>query len=282
MVKNSFKFYFLVPLIGIACFAGACRVDLLGFFGSTDLSKRLDEKDNFTFLDRYNALPRNWGDEYSFIVLADVHIEDGDAWGLEKLKDVVDNNHDIRFVAIAGDITQNASVQDLNKFIEIADDLALSGVPCYPVIGNHDIYFGNWSSWRDLIGSSLYRIDSDDGNTTLLIMDSANAYFGKDQLDWLEKQLNSAGNRTFVFTHANPFIKSPLELQQFTDTTERARFMSLLKGRCDYMFTGHVHERVIEEAGGVKYITVEDFIKKQVYCLVSVKPDGIAYEFRKL
>ena len=280
MVKISFKFYFSVLVIGIACFAGACSIDLFGLFGSTDLSKRLDEKNNFTFLNRSGAPPLFLGDTYSFIVLADTHIEDGYAWGLEKLEDVVAAFPEIKFVVFAGDITQNADRRDLQKFIEIADSLALHGVPCYPVIGNHDVFSGNWSSWKDLIGSTLYRRDS--GGTTLLVMDSANAYFGKDQLDWLESELKSAGSRTFLFTHTNPFVESPVELQQFTDTTERARFVYLLQGRCDFVFTGHVHQRIIKEVGGVMFITVEDFKGKGCYCLVSVTPAGISYKFEEL
>lgn len=280
MVKISSRLYFSMLIMIVACFVSACRIDPFGLFGSTDLSRRLAEKDNFTFLNRSSAPQLVLGDTYSFIVVTDTHIENGYAWGLEKLKDVVDNNTEIKFVVITGDITQNASVQDIQKFIEIADLLALSNVPCYPVIGNHDIYFGNWTSWRDMIGSTLYRIDS--GETSLLIMDSANAYFGHDQLDWVQRELISTGRRTFVFAHANLFVDGLFELEQFTDITERARFISLLNGHCDYMFTGHVHQRIIKEVGSVMYITVEDFRGNRVYCLVSVKPDGISYTFEKL
>ena len=278
MVKKSLKQYLLILIISAACFTSGCRVDIFGLFGSTDLSRRFEEKDNFTFLNRMPQLVL--GNAYSFILLSDPHIEGGNTWGLEKLIDVVRDNDEIKFVVIAGDITQNAAEQDLLKFIEFADDLALLNVPCYPVIGNHDVYFGNWASWRKLIGSTIYRIDS--GETSLLFMDSANAYFGRDQLDWLQGELNSAKRRTFVFTHANPFVDSVIDFQQFTDTAERARFISLLNGRCDYLFTGHVHQRIVSEVGGVKTITVEDFRRNKVYCLVSVKPDGISYTFEEL
>lgn len=280
MVKTLFKFYLPILIISAACFVSACSADFFGLFGSTDLAKRLAERNNFTFLNRKNAPKLVLGDTYSFIVLADTHIEDGDTWGLEKLEDAVINNPDIKFVVFAGDITQKGSEKDIQKFIDIADTLAPLNVPCYPVIGNHDIFFGNWSSWRDLIGSTHYRLDS--GETSLLVMDTANAYFGKDQLDWLQSQLESTGRRTFVFTHTNLFVKTPFEFQQLTDTTERARFVSLLRGRCDFMFTGHVHKRIIEEVGGVKYISIEDYRRYQIYCLVSVNPHGISYKFEKL
>jgi 3',5'-cyclic AMP phosphodiesterase CpdA len=210
-------------------------------------------------------------------VLTDTHIENGQARGLEKLQRVIQDNGQIKFVVFTGDITQNGARQDLQKFIDIARSF---DIPCYPVIGNHDIYFNNWPNWKDLIGSTCYRVDGD--AVSLFILDSANAFWGKNQLDWLQRELKSARGRVFVFTHCNLFVESPADLQQTTDTKERAHIISLLKGRCDIMFAGHLHKETVREAGGVRYITVEAFVEKQTYCLVSVKRTGVSYAFEKL
>ena len=271
MVKRKTKIFIIFLCI---CFLNSCNVDLLGFFGSSDLDKRLKEKDNFRFL-RPEDRTLSFGEEYSFIVLTDTHIEKGNAFGLKRLKDAIDS--EVKFAIICGDITQNGQRKDVEKFREIAGAL---GVPCYPVIGNHDIYSGNWSNWKELIGSTRYRING--GSATLFILDSANCYFGDDQLNWLERELKNTKGRVFVFSHANLFMKNPLELQQFTDTRERARFISILKGRCDIMFMGHAHRRDVTEVGGVKFITVEDFHNNSVYCRISVKKTGITREFKKL
>jgi predicted phosphodiesterase len=252
----------------------ACSVDLFGLFASTKLDIRLESKDRFKFLtdaDRNLAL----GETYSFIVLTDTHIAGGNAHGLGKLKDVI--KPEDKFVVITGDITQNGRREDVRKFIEIAGSL---GVPCYPVVGNHDIYFDNFSNWKELIGSTRYRIDH--SNTTLFILDSANATFGAAQLDWLGDELSTAKNHVFVFTHANLFVQSSGDIQQLTETRERARLISILKGRADAMFMGHVHRRIIREAGGVDYITIEDFRGNDTYCRVHVSSGGISYEFEKL
>jgi 3',5'-cyclic AMP phosphodiesterase CpdA len=223
-------------------------------------------------------------DEYTFIVLTDTHIENGNAVGLEKIIEVIkeekEQGQKIKFVVITGDITQNGSKEDIGKFIEIAHALEESGIPCYPVIGNHDIYFGNWSNWKEYIGSTYYRIDS--SGTTLFFLDSANAYFGKKQLDRLENEIKTAEERVFVFSHANLFVESPIDIQQFTDVRERARILSILKGHCDIMFTGHVHRRILNEVGGVKYITIEDYRSSRIYCQVNVNKKGIDYSFHKL
>jgi predicted phosphodiesterase len=273
MVARVVKFFAPV-LLGGAFFLVSCNVDVFGMIASSDLAERWQARNTFKLLtpaDRSLSL----GDNYSFIVLSDTHIENGDAHGLEKLKNAIDSG--VAFVVVNGDITQGGHRKDLEKFIDIAKSL---GVPCYPVAGNHDIYFGNWPVWKELIGSTAYRIDG--GGTTLFMLDSANAYFGADQLDWLEQGIKKAKGRVFVFSHVNLFVKSPADEQQFTDIRERARVTSLLTGRCDAMFTGHVHKRIIEEAGGVRYITTEDFRSSSAYCRVSVSKDGVRWEFKTL
>jgi len=285
MVKKFLKCVFWIPLLCGVFTIFSCHVDLLGLFGSTDLAKRLRERDNFVFLTDEDRTPSSgFGDEYSFIVLADTHIDGGDAYGLEKLKDKIyeinndgDSANDVKFVVIAGDLTQYGTAQDINTFINIAGAF---GVPCYPVIGNHDVYFGNWPEWKKLIGSTCYRIDG--GDTTLFILDSANSWFGKDQLDWLEKELKNVSGKVFVFTHTNFFVESPLELQHITDIKERSRFISILRNKCDIMFMGHSHKRVISEAGNVRYVNIEDFKGTKVYCLVTVTNSGVSYKFEKL
>jgi predicted phosphodiesterase len=273
MVARVGKFFALVVLGGVFLLV-SCNVDIPGLIASTDLDERWKERDTFNFLtpaDRSLSL----GDDYSFIVLSDTHIEGGNAHGLEKLKDAVDD--DVKFVVVNGDITQGGHFMDISKFLEIARSL---GVPCYPVAGNHDIYFGNWRIWKEYIGSTAYRIDG--GSATLFILDSANAFFGADQIKWLERGLKTATGRVFVFSHVNLFVESPVDEQQFTDIRERARITSLLTGRCDAMFTGHVHKRIIRETGGVRYITTEDFRSSSAYCRVTVSRDGIRWEFKTL
>jgi predicted phosphodiesterase len=251
----------------------SCDVDLLGLFGSSDLDTRWESRNTFNFLseaDRNISL----GDDYSFIVISDTHINNGNAWGLEKTKDVIDS--DVKFVVITGDITQNGKRDDIKKFIEIAKILE---VPCYPVVGNHDVYSGNWPEWKELIGSTCYRVEG--GSAALLILDSANAYFGDKQLDWLEGELKKDNGRVFVFSHVNLHVKDITDGQHFTNTRERAKVISLLQGNCDAMFMGHVHKRIVNELGGVKYITIEDHRDNSVYCRVWVSKNGIRWEFRK-
>jgi predicted phosphodiesterase len=217
------------------------------------------------------------GEEYSFIVLADTHITDGDDNDLGNIYSVIENNRNIKFAVVVGDITQSGSTNELQRFIDIANTLR---VPFYPVIGNHDLFFNNWQNWKSMIGSTMYRIDAD--TATLFILDSANAFFGNYQLNWLERELKTAQGRVFVFTHTNLFIDNLTQHEQITDVRERARIVSILRDGCDYMFMGHIHRRIPTEVGGVKYLSLEDFKKSRHYCLVTVNKTGISYHFEGL
>ncbi|MDR2517949.1 MAG: metallophosphoesterase [Spirochaetaceae bacterium] len=255
----------------------ACSVDLLGFFGSNDLDERLNHRNTFNLLSPSDRNLTFTDDSYSFIAVADTHIENADAFGLERLAPLVAGDHRVKFVVVLGDITQNGRARDLEKFISIAQSL---GVPCYPVVGNHDIYHNNWPAWRDLIGSTSYRIDG--YNLTLFVLDSANAFFGASQLSWLDRELGTAKGRVFVFTHANLFTESVTDIQVLTDLRERARIMSLLQGRVDGMISGHAHKRIIKTRGAVRYTAVEDFKSTKTYCRVEVGPGGVSYTFAAL
>jgi predicted phosphodiesterase len=215
-------------------------------------------------------------DDFSFLVLSDVHITGNDTNGLEKIAEIIAEHGD-SFVVITGDITQSGKKTELESFVQTAESFNVS---CYPVIGNHDIYFENWKEWEKIIGSTIYRIDGK--NITLIMLDSANASFGSDQLNWLETQLETAKDHTFVFTHANLFTEKATSLQQLTDFRERARIMSLLDGNCDAYFAGHVHEQLTTEAGGVRYVTLNDFKSNKTYCRVTISSGSVRYEIKSM
>jgi len=300
MVKKLTVLYLSALVVCALCVSG-CNIDFLGFAVANDLDERLLDKNNFVFLsadkvdkqgNKRTDVPNNRTNrgselfldtpsEYKFIVLTDTHIEGDKAYGFEKMNSVIEAE-EAKFVVVTGDITQNGAAIDIERFSEIADSF---NVPCYPVIGNHDVYFSSWPVWKTMIGSTNYRIDNKDSEhtTTLLFLDSANSFFGKKQLDWLEEQLKKdVGENVFVFTHAPLFIKGPVKMQQITDHKERSRIISILKGKCDIMFMGHSHQRVENTVGNVNYVTAEDFINNQVYVVVTVKSSGITYKFGNL
>jgi 3',5'-cyclic AMP phosphodiesterase CpdA len=262
-------------IINVFLLSSCSDNDMLGLFYSTGIQERFPSKDIFHYLDN-SDLQIDLNENYSFLVLSDVHISDKGVNGLEQIAEKAAENGD-SFIVITGDLTQSGTQKEMDMFIQTAKSFP---IPCYPVIGNHDIFFGNWKVWKKMIGTSIYRVDAND--TTLFMLDSANASFGNDQLDWLESQLKTAGKNTFVFTHTNLFTNSGGEFQQFADYRERARFMSLLNGKCTALFSGHSHEYVNLQIGGVRYITLDGLLSSGTYCCVKVSSGTVSYEIKYL
>ena len=272
-----------VLAVSAAVGAASCNVDVLGLFASRDLDSRLLARNEFVLLQQesallgYDVLNTDFGETYSFLALSDTHIENENTDGLERLAEAV-RTSGAAFVVFLGDNTQNGRRQDVQVFIDIALSL---GVPCYPVLGNHDIYFDNYLVWKELIGSSSYRAGA--GDTLLLVFDSANGMAGGMQLDWIESELKrSAARHVFVFTHTNLFVESLTDIVQWTDNRERARLISLLRGRDVFMLSGHVHRQLIRKTGGTTFISLEDYKQHKTYAQFFVRPDGVSYVFKKL
>ena len=249
-----------------------CRSDWFSVLGAPDFLRRWQARNTFHFLTYEDRnLPLAASGTYSFIVITDTHISSGNAYGLERLAQVIDD--DVKFVVVVGDITQTGSQAALEKFLGIARGF---GVPVFPVIGNHDIYFGNWPVWERLIGSTVYRVNI--GEDALLILDSANAFLGARQLDWLENELRSTSGRVFVFSHVSKFNRRILNF----DARERARLVHMLSGRADAVFMGHTHRRHTTTVGGVYYVTLEDFREHSVYLRVFVSRDNLHWRFGRI
>jgi len=259
-------------VLTLPVFVMGCNNDFLGLFASTDFSRRWQVRETFHLLsDDDRNLPLGADGAYSFIVVTDTHIRGDDGRGLDRLERVIDD--DVKFVIILGDITQTGSQTEIERFIDIAGNF---GVPVFPVIGNHDVFFGNWPAWEGLIGSTVYRVNI--GDDALLVLDSANAFFGARQLDWLENELRDSRGRVFVFTHVSMFTRGTLHF----DPRERARVVSMLDGRVDAVFMGHSHLRHVVQVGGVHYVTLEDFKGNSAFLRVFVSRDDLRWEFGRL
>jgi predicted phosphodiesterase len=334
MVKLISKIFISALSLAIVCFTIGCdlSVDLPGLFASNDLDERLLEKNNFQYLrpdernfktavrdpsdpslvtptpapdpDDPSALDSDYPYKYSFIVMTDTHVEDGNISDLEKIGAEIKG--DVTFLTNLGDISQYGSEQDITAVMKYYRAL---NIPCYPVVGNHDIYSHsgvcNWPVWQKYIGSTRYRVNgeiesyqvTDEGLPTeekkvvhveyftLFVLDSANAFIGKSQLDWLEKELKTAKGTVFVLTHSDLFVQDKIKIQQLYDPAERARIMSLLRNnndKCKMMLMGHSHEWVEKDFGNVRYISIDDYKSTQKFLLVTVRNGEVSYKLKKL
>ncbi|MDR2842594.1 MAG: metallophosphoesterase, partial [Spirochaetaceae bacterium] len=101
-------------IVAYCILCASCGADVLGFFYSTDLDKRLEAAHEFHFIKDQWRNGLSTGDEYSFIVISDTHITGTKANGFENIKTRLE---DAKFVVVTGDITQNGAREEITRFI---------------------------------------------------------------------------------------------------------------------------------------------------------------------
>lgn len=167
-------------------------------------------------------LPDSRGDKlYSFGALSDVHIsQDTAETDFRRAMSFFQNNGDVEFVCIAGDLTQYNEDAEWEQYAACAADFS---IPIYPIGGNHDAYGSGLtdSRFQQYTGqSTFYTAEYGDD---VFIMLSSGAWpsesggvqpFYTTGLQLLYETLEAnRSKRCFVFQHYFPWGKSgdPLE-----------------------------------------------------------------------
>jgi len=156
----------------------------------------------------------------------------------------------IQFVLHVGDATSTGSARELQELKDLHVRLGLK-VPVYIVPGNHDIIADEAATaWKNSEGERWRSVDI--GNLHLVLLDNAarKVGFPKEELDWLEQDLQGrpegattilAYHRPFAYPLAN--ILGDDETSASRKTNER--FLAILTAQpVDYIFTGHIHTAI--------------------------------------
>ncbi|MBL8991982.1 MAG: metallophosphoesterase [Spirochaetia bacterium] len=259
---------FLLLLLNASCF-----FDPLGIVGTTDVDERFREGGAL-------ASPGDLSvgaNSFSLLYLTDIHVFQKRNKNLSRLLPLIAS--DDKAVFFGGDVVQNGGRDDFLLFR--ADALAL-GIPCYYTLGNHDIYSGGWTNFRDLLGKNYYQFRA--GPADVFVFDSATGTMGASQKEWLDKALQgSTRELKIVMTHFN--LVNPLitELQEYTDPEEIAYLMHLFETTgVDLVLMGHAHQFDDRTIRGVRYLSGQDFVDdgsvKKV-TRIEVSSAGLALSF---
>jgi len=181
-------------------------------------------------------------------------VEEGVIAYLQKKNNTEDLSKDLGFVIIPGDLTNDGTKYPdwTNDFFRQSKKL-FPYVPVYPVLGNHeknsDFYF-NYFHLPDngTPGFMEHWYYKDYGNVRIIGLNSNDNYRIQEQLDWLAKVLEDAGQNNdidFVFAQLHHPHKSELWIDGERDYTgeiifEMERF-STKTGKPSIHFYGHTH-----------------------------------------
>ena len=201
---------------------------------------------------------------YNFCALSDVHITyDTANEDFQRALTYAENNCD--FTCIAGDLTDNATIESqLATYKNIVDTYS-PNKPVYAITGNHENYSGSTKDYlQNYTGQPLYYSFTKDTDVFIMVGHYgsygtngwlASEFVSVEELQWLYETLEVNRNRRcFIFNHGFPaehnvgnpngFYTSPL-IWKTTDSSIGQAYINLLKHyKNTILFHGHSHSRL--------------------------------------
>ena len=263
----------LLVLIGLILISGlySCnRLDVLGMVvNRSDTEERVadwldwDNQHNPFVIDSV-------ADTYRFYSCSDVHHNDDNS-RLTAYITEERNDPQAVFSIIAGDIANESGEQPYilcEEAMTFHPALQTKNDPCYPIIGNHDVYYNCADFFKQHFHTSTYTVTVKTlgGYQDLFVfLDSGNGTHGSRQLEWLEQQLAHRSNyrHCFVISHNWLFRTN----YNYTTTPaanlpedEQYAFMDLMsRNNVEMVVMGHFHYRDVKRFNGVTYVMTDNF-----------------------
>lgn len=287
---RDLRVYIAVCVAAVPVLCGCDRYDLSGFFRSPSITvdRRWAESVEMNGLVPGDTLITVPGDSYAIYAASDFHIETT-AGNLARFVRVAAADSSAALALILGDVT------DQKGGHEIAGDtlsrVERGGMPLRAVVGNHDLYFNQWESYKSLFGSSTYfvAIQTRDTADLLIGLDSGSGTLGRGQREWLEDVLESRRNayrHCIVATHTNFWDTDLGQMPSGCFTLEETAALTGLfsKYNVTVVLNGHDHNHEIHRFGATTYITAgeaADRSERAGYVRLSVG-EGVEYEQYRL
>lgn len=199
------------------------------------------------------ALPSNRGTKlYSFGALSDVHITYSTAADdFKRALTYLNDDEDVAFTCICGDLTEDGSTTQLAQYKAIVDSHS-PNTPVYAIAGNHEATNEPTTTARiqPYTGHPLYYSFAYDDDIYIMLGEyrwNAEYLFEEGELQWLYETLETNRNkRCFVFFHVFPWgicgNANGLYPHNLFTGTQTNVFQSLLRHyKNTFWFHGHSH-----------------------------------------
>lgn len=135
--------------------------------------------------------------------------------------------------------------------------------PIYGIVGNHDLFFGQWEDFKQYFGSSTYTftVTTPNYRDLYVMLDSGGGCHGKRQMEWLRGVLANRNlyRHCVVCSHVNIFsTDNSQDLSGNLPLEETYELVDLLASKhVDLYLQGHDHHRKETIYGGVHFITLD-------------------------
>lgn len=246
-------------LVGLIL-SGCQEYDIRGFFTSPSatVDKRFEQSLSINDSLTADTLITVGTDTYLITAISDIHIT-ATAHNLAQYIDMAETNDSIAAALILGDITDAKG-----GHLIAADTIDAIGptTPIRAVVGNHDLFFNQWETYKHYFGSSSYYfvVQTPDTADLFICLDSGSGTLGRRQTDWLIDLLNSRRHlyrHCIVATHTNFFDTDFSQTPSGTfHIDELAQLTALFaKLRVGMVLNGHDHHYETHSYNNTLYIT---------------------------
>ena len=274
-MKKRYMIFAAVAFVALT--AGCNRLDMVGMFiNRSDTEERVSD-----WLD-YNEqfgepVFENVPDNYRVYSCSDSHYSDRDDITPQGENDRVfnfvtaeRNDSCAVFSIIAGDLANESGETPyimIENSIRYNAERQIKNDPCFPIVGNHDVYYDCAKFYKQHFHTSTYSVTvkTVGGHQDLfLFLDSGNGTHGKRQMDWLEDKLSHRDEyrNCVVVSHCWLFRTS----YNYTTTPaanlpedEQYAFMDLMSdNNVSLVVMGHFHACEQRQFNGVTYVMIDN------------------------
>ena len=274
-MKKRYMIFAAVAFVALT--AGCNRLDMVGMFiNRSDTEERVNDWLDYN---EQNGEPvfENVPDNYRVYSCSDVHYSDKDNITPQDENDRVFNFVTVErndscavFSIIAGDLANESGETPyimIENSIRYNAERQIKNDPCFPIVGNHDVYYDCAKFYKQHFHTSTYSVTvkTVGGHQDLfLFLDSGNGTHGKRQMDWLEDKLSHRDEyrNCVVVSHCWLFRTS----YNYTTTPaanlpedEQYAFMDLMSdNNVSLVVMGHFHACEQRQFNGVTYVMIDN------------------------
>ncbi len=248
----------------------SCRkvFDYSVFSANVPKEYRDTRKQNLEKIDRKEVDSAN-PDIVCFALISDSHSAFND---LEKLVKIINNDKEIEFIIVGGDITDGGILDEYLIFRYIMEQ---SEIPYFTVIGNHDCLANGYSIYKEIYGPDDYILTYKNCKFVFFNDVVWELNHNEPEFLWFQDQLMDIEDDQNIFTvsHIAPWADSftPLMQYAFTSIIDSSNVMLSIHG--------HHHDHVYKDyfSDGNDYLVIGSVDKKH-YVKITVENNSYSLE----
>lgn len=284
-------------LVGWLLIAVSCNpnYDMAGMFNGSSVRADKRFEQSMTYNERAGYAHLVVPENYRIYVCTDTHV-DSTTRNWEQFVKAYKADPQCPFAIHLGDLVneKNNHEKFFNAAAVVPEGYIAGKDTCFYAVGNHDLYFNQWESYKRFVPTSTYWFDTRTADGKLMdlyiCVDSGEGTLGVKPLDWLRSILEEKSQEEYrhivVFSHTNMFKQDDSQGHSSNYPMEETYDITAIfsKYKVDMYWSGHDHYREITHYGGVTYITVDtmqDPVEHPYYMLVEMG-ENIHYDFVSL